>query len=75
MIFFGLLIGFAATIMRVILRSKSSFRSPLGLPDGSLRAVLAFLLVAFLGFYVYANVLSLSQTLNYRSLCWASSQP
>jgi len=58
LIFFGLLIGFAATIMRVILRSKSSFRSPLGLPDGSLRAVLAFLLVAFLGFYVYASVLS-----------------
>jgi len=46
--------------MRVILRSKSSFRSPLGLPDGSLRAVLAFLLVAFLGFYVYASVLSLT---------------
>jgi len=62
-IFFGLLIGFAATIMRVILRSKSSFRSPLGLPDGSLRAVLAFLLVAFIGFYVYANVLSLSTDL------------
>ena len=59
-IFGGLLIGFAATIMRVILRSKSSFRSPLGLPDGSLRAVLAFLLVAFLGFYVYASVLSLT---------------
>lgn len=59
-IFGGLLVGFAATIMRVILRSKSSFRSPLGLPDGSLRAVLAFLLVAFLGFYVYASVLSLT---------------
>jgi hypothetical protein len=59
-IFGGLIIGFAATIMRVILRSKSSFRSPLGLPDGSLRAVLAFLLVAFLGFYVYASVLSLT---------------
>ena len=49
--------------MRVILRSKSSFRSPLGLPDGSLRAVLAFMLVAFIGFYVYANVLSLSADL------------
>ena len=59
-VFIGLLIGFAATIIKVILRSKSSFRSPLGLPDGSLRAVLAFLLVAFLGFYVYASVLSLS---------------
>lgn len=58
---FGLLLlGFAATIIRVILRSKSSFRSPLGLPDGSLRAMLAFMLVAFLGFYVYASILSLS---------------
>lgn len=56
-----LLIGFAATIMRVILRSKSSFRSPLGLPDGSLRAMLAFMLVAFLGFYVYASVLNLAE--------------
>ena len=59
-LFGGLIIGFAATIARVILRSKSSFRSPLGLPDGSLRAMLAFMLVAFLGFYVYASILSLS---------------
>lgn len=60
LLFGGLLVGFAATIIRVILRSKSSFRSPLGLPEGSLRAMLAFLLVAFLGFYVYASILSLS---------------
>jgi hypothetical protein len=60
LLFGALLIGFAATIIRVILRSKSSFRSPLGLPDGSLRAMLAFMLVAFLGFYVYASILSLS---------------
>ena len=60
LLFGVLLLGFAATIARVILRSKSSFRSPLGLPEGSLRAMLAFLLVAFLGFYVYASVLSLS---------------
>ena len=60
LLFGVLLLGFAATIVRVILRSKSSFRSPLGLPEGSLRAMLAFLLVAFLGFYVYASVLSLS---------------
>ena len=60
LIFGVLLLGFAATIARVILRSKSSFRSPLGLPEGSLRAMLAFMLVAFLGFYVYASVLSLS---------------
>ncbi len=60
LLFGALVIGFAATIARVILRSKSSFRSPLGMPDGSLRAMLAFLLVAFLGFYVYASILSLS---------------
>ena len=61
LLFGVVLIGFAATIMRVILRSKSSFRSPLGLPDGSLRAMLAFMLVAFLGFYVYASILNLSE--------------
>lgn len=60
LLFGVLLLGFAGTIARVILRSKSSFRSPLGLPEGSLRAMLAFMLVAFLGFYVYASVLSLS---------------
>src|SRR5262245_50184522 len=59
-LFGALLIGFAATIIRVILRSKSSFRSPLGLPEGSLRAMLAFMLVAFLGFYAYASILSLT---------------
>lgn len=60
LLFGALVLGFAGTIARVILRSKSSFRSPLGLPEGSLRAMLAFLLVTFLGFYVYASVLSLS---------------
>ena len=60
LLFGALVIGFAATIARVILRSRSSFRSPLGMPDGSLRAMLAFMLVAFVGFYVYASILSLS---------------
>ena len=60
LLFGALVIGFAGTIARVILRSRSSFRSPLGMPDGSLRAMLAFMLVAFLGFYVYASILSLS---------------
>ena len=60
LLFGVLLLGFAATIARVILRSKSSFRSPLGLPEGSLRAMLAFMLVAFLCFHVYASVLTLS---------------
>ena len=60
LVFAVLILGFGGVIARVILRSKSSFRSPLGLPEGSLRAMLAFLLVAFLGFYVYESVLSLS---------------
>ena len=58
--FVGVLGFFVYTIARAILRSRSTFRSPLGLPDGSLRAMLAFLLVTFLGLYVYAGVLSLS---------------
>jgi hypothetical protein len=58
---FGLvLIPFALTIVRAIRFSKSTFRSPLGLPEGSLRAMLAFTLVAFLGFYVLASILSMS---------------
>lgn len=59
---FGLvLIPFAWTIVRAIRFSKSTFRSPLGLPEGSLRAMLAFTLVAFLGFYVLASILSMSE--------------
>lgn len=52
------LLGFAYTIMRAIRFSKFTFNNPLGLPDGSLRAVLAFLLVSFLGFYVFASVMT-----------------
>jgi hypothetical protein len=59
---FGLvLIPFAWTIVRAIRFSKSTFNSPLGLPEGSLRAMLAFTLVAFLGFYVLASILSMSE--------------
>lgn len=58
---FGLvLIPFAWTIMRAIRYSKSTFNNPLGLPEGSLRAMLAFMLVSFLGFYVLASILSIS---------------
>lgn len=61
-VMFGLvLIPFAWTIMRAIRFSKSTFNSPLGLPEGSLRAMLAFTLVAFLGFYVLASILSMSE--------------
>jgi hypothetical protein len=58
---FAAIIGpFVYVIMRAILFSKGTFSNPLGLPEGSLRAMLAFMLVAYLGFYVYAGVLSLS---------------
>ena len=55
------LIPFAWTIMRAIHFSKSTFNSPLGLPEGSLRAMLAYILVTFLGFYVLATILSISE--------------
>lgn len=54
------LIPFAWTIMRAIRYSKSTFNNPLGLPEGSLRAMLAFMLVSFIGFYVLASILSIS---------------
>lgn len=57
LLFLILLAPFVYAITRAILFSKATFSSPLGLPDGSLRAMLAFMLVAFLGIYVYASVL------------------
>ena len=46
--------------MRAIRFAKPTYNSPLGLPEGSLRAMLAFMLVSFLGFYVLASILSIS---------------
>jgi Carboxypeptidase regulatory-like domain len=60
LLFAGVLIPFGMVITRAIRFSRFTFNSPLGLPDGSLRAILAYMLVAFLGFYVYASVLSFS---------------
>ena len=60
-VFFLLVVGiFVFTLARVINFSRSSFRNPLGFPVGSFRAMLAFTLVAFLGFYIFASVLSIS---------------
>jgi len=60
-VLFAILLGpFIYAITRAILFSKATFSSPLGMPEGSLRAMLAFMLVAFLGFYVYASILSVS---------------
>src|SRR5206468_4118593 len=60
LMFGALLFPFAMTITRAIRFSPSTFRSPLGLPEGSLRAMLAYTLVVFLGFYIYASILSFS---------------
>ena len=60
LIFAGLLFPFAYIIVRVIQFSKSSFRSPLGFPVGSFRAILAYTLVAYLGFYILTSVLSVA---------------
>lgn len=60
MLFIVVIAMFVSTIARVIMFSGSSYRSPLGLPDGSFRAILAYTLVTFLGFYILAGVLSLS---------------
>ena len=62
MLLFGiLLVPFVYTLYRVIRFSSSSFRNPLGFPVGSFRAMLAFTLVAYLGFYVLSSVLSISR--------------
>ena len=59
-LFAGLIIPFATTIVRVIRFSKSSFRNPLGIPVGSFRAILAYTLVAYLGFYILTSILSVA---------------
>lgn len=61
LIFGVVLIPFVFIIYRAIRFSGATYRSPLGLPEGSLRAILAYMLVAFLGFYVLASILSLTE--------------
>lgn len=63
LMFLGLLAPFVWIIVRSIKFSGSTYRSPLGLPEGSFRAILAYTLVVFLGFYILASVLSLSDDL------------
>lgn len=55
-----LLVVFGYTIYRVIRYSRSSFRNAGGFPVGSFRAILAFTLVAYLGFYILASILSIT---------------
>jgi len=57
-IVFSLSLGaFVFTMVKGILRSKSTFRTPTGLPVGTFRAILAYTLVLLLGFYVLTSLL------------------
>lgn len=60
LLFSVVLIPFAWIIIRAVKYSSATYRSPLGLPEGSLRAMLAYTLVAFVGFYILASILSFS---------------
>lgn len=60
LLFSALIIPFVYTIYRVVRFSRSSFRNPLGFPVGSFRAMLAYTLVAYLGFYILTSILSVS---------------
>ena len=55
-----LLVNSNLTINHVIRFSRSSFRNALGFPVGSFRALLAYTLVAYLGIYVVASVVGIS---------------
>jgi hypothetical protein len=58
---FVLMLGvFIYVIARGILRSRATFRNLLGLPVGSFRAIIAFTLVGYLGFYILTGILSIS---------------
>ena len=59
-LFAALLLPFSYTLVRVIRFSRSSFRNPLGFPVGSFRAILAYTLVAYLGFYILTSILTAS---------------
>lgn len=62
LLFGSTVLPFTVAIMTSVWRGASgqSSTSPLGLPVGTVRAVLAFCLVVYLGLYVLASVLSLS---------------
>jgi hypothetical protein len=64
LLFAAIVVPFSFGIVATVWRGSagaSAMGQPLGLPEGTVRAVLAFLLVAYLGFYVLASVLSVSE--------------
>jgi hypothetical protein len=58
--FGALLFPFIVAIYRGTSGSAATGNRPLGLPVGSFRAILAYSLVAYLGFYILTSVLSVS---------------
>lgn len=58
--FAAVLIPFVAVIFLGTRESRKRVNLPLGLPTGSFRSILAYSLVAYVGFYVLTSVLSVS---------------
>lgn len=58
--FFAVLVPFVVAIYRGTSGSASTNNRPLGLPVGSFRSILAYSLVAYLGFYILTSILSVS---------------
>jgi hypothetical protein len=59
LMFGAVLIPFVYIIVRAIKFSSGTY-GPLGMPEGSIRAILAYMLLAFLGFYILTSVLSVT---------------
>lgn len=60
LMFFAVLVPFVLAIYRGTSGSPATNNRPLGLPVGSFRSILAYSLVAYLGFYVLTSILSVS---------------
>lgn len=63
LLFASIVLPFSIAIVASVYRGGNGAApgQPLGLPSGTVRAVLAFLLVAYLGFYVLSSVLSATE--------------
>jgi hypothetical protein len=58
--FLAVLVPFVLAIYRGTSGSRATDNRPLGLPVGSFRSILAYSLVAYLGFYILTSILSVS---------------
>jgi hypothetical protein len=61
LMFLAVLVPFVVAIYRGTSAARGADNRPLGLPVGSFRSILAYSLVAYLGFYVLTSILSVSQ--------------